>query len=166
MFLPVLFILGSDCPSKAQPCRCPSPARTTTWKEEMETTASRVPPAPTWWTKPGPSFAPWPLLLAALAPSLHATSHSKSQQGNIQAWSTGLWNAEWEACILCCFERDENLDFFGFASFRPQTICTLCSAHFASEFLQHTQKLCCSYIWLRAFIIFVQKPLIPKVQLK
>lgn len=85
-----LSVLGSAPSTEAQPCRCPSPARTTTWRGAMGTTASRAPRAPTWWTRPGPSSAPWPSSHAASAPSLHATSRSRSQRGNTLAWSTGV----------------------------------------------------------------------------
>lgn len=123
-------ISGSAPSTETQPCRCPSPAQTTTWRGGMGTTASRAPPAPTWWTKPGPNSAPWPSLHVASAPSLRATFHSRSQRGNTLAWSTGVCVSELGVCV-CVFV------LFVRCFFSPRLYVMLCYSCSCLYFFSH-----------------------------
>lgn len=120
--------------TEAQPCKCQSPVQTTTWRGAMGTTASRAPPAPTWWTKPGPSSVPWPSSHAASARSPRATSLWRSQRGNTLAWSTGVCVLR---CIMCVFHQS------------PACVCIISRVHYLS-------LLCCSYFCLSSFSHLLQ----------
>lgn len=141
-------ISGSAPSTETQPCRCPSPAQTTTWRGGMGTTASRAPPAPTWWTKPGPNSAPWPSLHVASAPSLRATFHSRSQRGNTLAWSTGVCVSELGVCVCImwmCFRIKEQFVLFDVFSLHVCMWCCATHVPVCISFLIHSAATSSSF---------------------